>query len=293
MSVFYILAGSRLKNIEYHYDEFVDNFCEQLQSLNEHDFVAKKQSEYLKDLKEKLRDDEIIAILDFSENMSFELQDATQSYYYSKDQCTIHPICLYYKENSELKQSSIIVIAESLKHNVEAVHLIQTKLVNYLKHTKEFAKKTDIKFFSDGAPQQYKNKYNFLDLCSFKKEFELDAEWHFFATSHGKSPCDALGGTFKRNARIHNMQQPVNGITNAKDLFEWTQNLENSKVHFIYCSKDEYEEHYKLLNDGRFSQKVRTVRGTQSLHSFIPFDENTVLARIFSGSEEEKPYKLL
>lgn len=100
----FIIAGSRLKNIEYHYDELVDNFCEQLQNLNQHDFVAKKQSAHLNNLKENLRDDEIIAIMDFSENMSFELQDATKTYYFSKDQCNFHPICLYYKENSELNR---------------------------------------------------------------------------------------------------------------------------------------------------------------------------------------------
>lgn len=186
-----------------------------------------------------------------------------------------------------------MVISESLKHNVEAVHLFQTQLVAYLKNTKEFAKIKKIIFFSDGAPQQYKNKYNFLDLCLFKKEFKLDAEWHFFATSHCKSACDALGGTFKRNSRIHNMQQPVNGLTNAKELFEWTKTLEKSKVHFIYCSNEDYELHYAYLNSSRFSQNVRTIRGTQSFHRFIPIDEKTVLAKIFSASEEEKPYKVL
>ncbi|ESO09020.1 hypothetical protein HELRODRAFT_168952 [Helobdella robusta] len=30
------------------------------------------------------------------------------------------------------------------------------------------------------------------------EDFGLKAEWHFFATSHGKSPCDGIGGTTKR-----------------------------------------------------------------------------------------------
>ena len=30
--------------------------------------------------------------------------------------------------------------------------------------------------------------------------YALYAEWHFFATSHGKNACDGFGGTIKRMA---------------------------------------------------------------------------------------------
>ena len=36
------------------------------------------------------------------------------------------------------------------------------------------------------------------NLCSHHDDFGLYAEWHFFATSHRKSPCDGVGGTVKR-----------------------------------------------------------------------------------------------
>lgn len=289
----FFLAGSRLENIEQPVFTFVDYFCDHLKSLVEHDFIASKQSDYLKNLKENLGDDEIIAIMDFSENMSFEIQDAAQSYYYSKGQCTIHPICLYYKENSDLKQCSVIIIAESLKHTVEAVYLFQTKLIPYLKAKNETKNKTKYTFFTDGAASQYKNKKNFLNQCLFKKDFNLDTEWNFFATSHGKSPCDAMGGTFKRNARIYNMRQPVNGITNSKDLFEWTKTLTNSQVHFIYCTETEYDEMYANLNVNRFAQNIRTVKGTQSFHSFKPVNETMISVSTLSESEEKKNFKLL
>lgn len=289
---FFAVAGSRLENIEQPVFAFVDNFCEQLKSLVEHDFIAKKQADYLKNLKEKLGSQQLIAIMDFSENLAFEIQNAVQSYYYAKQQCTLHPICLYYKENNELKQRSIIIIAESLKHNVEAVYLFQSKLVEYLKKTNEFKTKNEIIFFTDGAASQYKNKKNFLNLCLFEKDFNLKSEWHFFATSHGKSPCDALGGTFKRTVRMHNMKETMGGITNPKDLFEWTKTLVDSKVHFIYCDEEMYDETYKNLHATRFDQKIRTIVGTHSLHSFTPLNENTISAKTISDSEEIKINKL-
>ena len=50
-------------------------------------------------------------------------------------------------------------------------------------------------YYSDGCAGQYKNRYNIINLCHHKG---LLAEWHFFATSHGKTACDGIGGTAKR-----------------------------------------------------------------------------------------------
>ena len=37
----------------------------------------------------------------------------------------------------------------------------------------------------------------------------MDAEWIFFATSHGKSPCDGIGGIVKRNVTKRSLQRPL------------------------------------------------------------------------------------
>ena len=64
-------------------------------------------------------------------------------------------------------------------------------------------------YFSDGAASQYKNFKNFINLCHHEKDFDMKAEWHFFATSHGKVPCDGLGGTIKRLAAKASLQRPT------------------------------------------------------------------------------------
>ena len=55
-------------------------------------------------------------------------------------------------------------------------------------------------YFSDGAAAQYKNRKNFTNLAYHEEDYGVPAEWHFFATSHGKGPCDGIGGTVKRLA---------------------------------------------------------------------------------------------
>lgn len=228
-------------------------------------------------------------ICDFSENYSFVIQDAVQSYHWSTPACTLHPFCLYYFENNEIKCCSIIVIAESLEHNAISVYQFQNKLVEFVKNKFEAVSK--IIFFSDGAGSQYKNKKNFYNLCQFEKEYGLKAEWHFFATSHGKSPCDALGGAFKRNARKASLQRIVNEITTAKQLYDWAQNIHNSIITYMFCSKEEYAA-MKVQHERRYDN-VKTIHGTQSYHFFKPIDDKTIETAKFSDSEEKKIYKLV
>lgn len=225
----------------------------------------------------------------FSENLSFEIQDAAQAFYYNKPQSTIHPICIYFKSNNELKCKSIIIIAESLKHNVEAVYQFQRKLVEFIKS--QYGNKKIISFL-DGAASQYKNKKNFLNLCMFEKDFGIKAEWHFFATSHGKSPCDVLGGTFKRNVKNHNMKHPTDAVDTPRKLFEWARKIKDGKIDFIFCSNNEYEEVEKSLNENRFQRKIKPLAGTQSFHSYEPIKESTIRCKPFSVSEISKTFIL-
>jgi hypothetical protein len=53
-------------------------------------------------------------------------------------------------------------------------------------------------YFSDGSAAQYKNRKHFIDILCHEQDFGLSAEWHFFATSHGKGPAGGMGGTVKK-----------------------------------------------------------------------------------------------
>jgi hypothetical protein len=54
-------------------------------------------------------------------------------------------------------------------------------------------------YFSDGASSQYKDCKNFLNWCYHAEEFHAAVEWNFISTSHGKNPCDGIGGTAKQH----------------------------------------------------------------------------------------------
>ena len=48
---------------------------------------------------------------------------------------------------------------------------------------------------------------NLVNLCYHKEDFRVQPEWHFYATSHGKGPCDGIGDTVKRLAARASLQK--------------------------------------------------------------------------------------
>ena len=77
------------------------------------------------------------------------------------------PFVIYYKESDsgELQHLNFVVISDCMNHDTIAVHLFQRKLISFLKHALS-SFPTKIAYFSDGAASQYKNRKNFINLCS-------------------------------------------------------------------------------------------------------------------------------
>jgi hypothetical protein len=74
-----------------------------------------------------------------------------------------------------------------------------------------------------------------LNITCHNEDFGVPAEWHFFATSHGKSACDGVGGTQKRLAAKASLQQPYNDqIMTPHQLYEWAQSsIHNLNFDFV------------------------------------------------------------
>lgn len=92
-------------------------------------------------------------------------------------------------------------------HNTVAVFSFLKIVINYIKEIDPNVNK--IIHFTDGAASQNKNYKNFLNLADHKNDFGISAEWYFFTTSHGKGPCDGIGGTLKRLARRASLQNRI------------------------------------------------------------------------------------
>lgn len=271
------------------YDDFASTFCEKLLYLKKHSFIAKQQSAYFSRLKENVQVNEAVITLDFSENYSFVVQDEAQSFHWTKDQATVHPFAVYYRDQDEVKYKSFVFISDCLLHNTVAVHLFQKKLINFLKEN-VLPSLEKIFYFSDGSASQYKNRKNFSNICLHQNDFNIHAEWHFYATAHGKGVCDGLGGTVKRLAAKASLQKLYSEqILTPVDLYNWCV-LNIPSIQFFYTTVQDYSEEEELLKS-RFSRAL-PIEGTQKFHSFIPLNECEITTKMYSNANEFEKHKI-
>ena len=102
---------------------------------------------------------------------------------------------VYYKDGDALQSVSYCIMSDDNKHDFAMVYQVQKEMITNLKLC--FLYLSHVTFFSDQCAGQYKNCKNLYNLCHHKADCNIDAKWVFFATSHGKQPCDGIGGTVK------------------------------------------------------------------------------------------------
>ena len=100
-----------------HVEEFIELLVYNIDNLTTHSFIAKSQTRYLKSRKSEIDDETCIILLDFAENYHYIVQDEVQGYHWNKDQCTLHPVVIYYKnEQNELEHISMCILTDDLNH---------------------------------------------------------------------------------------------------------------------------------------------------------------------------------
>ena len=126
---------------------------------------------------------------------------------------------------------SLYILSDDLNHDVPFVYNVQSIISKIIKS--ELPVLTNLEYFTDGCAAQYKNCKAMFNLCQHEADFGLKATWSFFATSHGKSPCDGIGGFVKRMTTKASLQRPYKEkITTPLQMFNFCR-LQLSKVRFL------------------------------------------------------------
>ena len=129
-------------------------------------------------------------------------------------------------------------------------------------------------FLTDVQPSIQKLQEHVKFVSTQSEYFGIDATWVFFATSHGKSPCDGIGGTVKRLTARASLQRPY-----SEQILDVSSMLDFCKTNipgiaFIYISKERMEEVRADLKE-RFAMG-HTIPGTRSYHLFTPVSTNVI-----------------
>ena len=189
-------------------------------------------------------------------------------------QATLHPFVVYVRnEDGSLGVDSHRIISDTTQHTASTVYAFLKTLLEGLKVKYPAIKK--VHYFSDGCAGRYS--------CFHKEDFGLLAEWNFFATSHGKTACDGIGGTAKHLRLKASLLRPVsNQILNPHDMFLFCSES-ISGILFYFVSKEAVLE-AEASPEEHFSTS-HTIKGTQRYHRYIPQSTSTLAVHEISSGE--------
>jgi hypothetical protein len=108
-------------------------------------------------------------------------------------------------------------------------HAFQKVVTEYIKTLDSSMKK--ILYVNNEAVSEHKTRVDFANSVNHKNDFGITAEWHSFATIHGKDPCNTVGSITKRQAATERLQCPYDKYDTQR-LYEFAQENIHGIKHF-------------------------------------------------------------
>jgi len=252
--------------------EAVGLFLSAMKAFKKHWFTMRRQFAAFRDNKNRVRDDECVVHVDFSENFNCKYHSEIQAVHFgaSHAQASLHTLVLYIKSQQPL---CLCTISANLQHGPVGIWAHMKPVLRYIRT--EFPQVQNLTFWSDGPSSQYKQKKNFflLSTVPFAMGFK-SIGWNFFESSHGKGAVDGVGATVKRLANDAVCQGA--DIDTPRKLFEVMAPLLTS-VHLMYIEDEDFK-----CSEGTISQHVPLIHGTRSIHQINCTDERVIVYRKLS-----------
>lgn len=234
---------------------FIDSFDQ----YKIHKCLVNVQCQILRTIKETQDEKELI-IMDYSQNYATISQN--ESAFFARWQISIFTAIVYVAQNDPL---TYIIANDDIAHQKEQVWYYQRGILEDVKKEKLIEK---VRFFTDGCAAQFKNKYTLSNLLYAKEDFQVEIEWHFMPTSHGKSPADGLGGSIKRGVYNRVLSGGFEVYT-ASDFVACAKTL-TGNTRIMNISREETSK-FDIMLKNRW-EKVKTIPGTRSFLFFAPVD---------------------
>lgn len=242
----------------------IDELLERLQNIIpkffKHYFTTNHQFKALSGIKNDLKQDEILLIIDFSQNYASKYSEEIQATHFgaSKTQISLHTGGFYYRDkNGMLLVKTFATVSDCLRHDAAAIWAHLSPIFRMIKEIVPDVKV--INFQSDGPSTQYKNKSNFFFFRYFSNALKMKScTWNFTASGHGKSVADAVGAHVKSLCD----RSVANGtdILHAEDVAT-TVNKSSQKITVQVVSQESMTD-----MDGLLPKKLTAVKESASVH---------------------------
>ena len=108
------------------------------------------------------------------------------------------------------------------------------------------------------------------NLAEHKSDFDVEADWSFSVTGHGKGPWDGLAGSAKREAALESLRRPsTDPIQTPSEFFDFVKGkFKSVQVEFI--SEEKIQEVEKELLSERF-KTAKTIKERVAIIVLKPF----------------------
>ncbi|KAJ8043841.1 hypothetical protein HOLleu_11116 [Holothuria leucospilota] len=211
------IKKTRIEKVKKSRADFIEIMKHDYASFLDHVKRVRQQYKAISDLKQKLSQNHAIVQMDFSENYVCQNDLEIQSAYWNSTSVTLHPVVVYYNipGADELQHKSFVFLSDLGDHNAKTVVAILNKLAPLLEEL--IPNLETVHYWTDSPSSQYRNRYIFTILSHHTTLFGLRACWNYFECGHGKSVCDGIGGTAKRQAADAVKQRKVT-IQDASDF---------------------------------------------------------------------------
>lgn len=272
-----VIKKLRLKELQDAKANFVEMFDGKFQELRQHVGRVTNQYQHLNLLKEKMPPKtEITCQMDYSENFACTHQDEISQAFYDRNQISIHPMVVHYKEDEgRLQHQSYVGISEVKSHTAPTTFAFLRKLVPLVKDL--LPQIEIIHYITDSPTSQYRNKSVVKIVANHAVFFpSVTCTWDYLESGHGKGPCDGVGGAIKRYAE--NAVKKGHLISNAVEFYNWALES-NEKMKFVYVSKQEVDQAERSLRNAEL------VKGVSKCHTMRPFAGHIYLRDMSCYSE--------
>ena len=217
--------------------------------------------------------------VDFAMAYSCAYQNEVQSALWSCQTVNLFTAATY---DTNGKEKSFLIVTDSQDKGKNSVFTFIMQLLDEIK----FQPGEELIVYSDGPSSEFKNKFitgKLLFLLSDK--LKRNAQWKYFATSHGKGVVDGIGGAAK--ARVcEQIKSRGLGAVVVQNSFDFAnvsaKLLKNVKV--IHISKDEIESAISTMKPWDF---VLEAKGVTSCHVAKCSDSIVKMWHAALGTDEE------
>ncbi|CAF1567393.1 unnamed protein product [Rotaria magnacalcarata] len=132
-----------------------------------HVFIKRQQASYFEQMKSSTNDETVCLQVDFSEDFRMDIQDAIQGSYYSKKSVSLFTSHVWCSSQG----FSFVYVLDNCTHDKYCISTILDQLFDEIK--KKFKNLQNLYVFSDGAAQQFKQRFLFRNLCRLADLFQV------------------------------------------------------------------------------------------------------------------------